>query len=703
MNKINKNIIFKILIIILLMVLPFLIEFLNFKIIDFSKNMIIRIGIIYAIYFLVAVYKIVDKYFDEKLNRILQKIIKYRYYIAIISFVIMVIFKINFSSVDIWIQYLNEDSANTSTIIGHPRAIRSDEWLVYTPLMLAQAQNDNWYAQYNENVAQGNYNMMINGLPVANLTIISHPMQWGFLLLGPVYGYSWYWAMKMILLILISIELVMIVTKKDEILSLAGGIYLALAPCMMWWLSTSIVDAYIFGMAIIVLFNKYIENIEIYKLKQKIFVAIGMIIVIPAFAMTLYPAYQIPLAYLIICCLLINFISNIKKIKKIDYIIMIITLLISFLILGYFIMVSWNDIIIQLNTVYPGARFETGGELTINNFVQYFMNLFLPINSGVPYSNACEISTYIYPFTATIILLVYTIINKEFKVKENKILIGLLIIFLILFVWCYIGVNDILAKITLLYMSQSGRTNLVLGLVGVLISLLLLKKYENKRVFTNKQACIISTIITIISYIILKNSSYYSYFSIIKLELALLVVFLLSYSLLTANKKVYAILLIIIAAISGAIVNPVARGTKIFYKTDLYSEIRKIEEKDENALWIGSTNVTGQYLMANGINVLNGVNIYPNFEWLNIVDPEKKYEEIYNRYAHIGIKLGSETNFELMYADNYIATLTYDNIKALNIKYVFTLEEYKEEIIKDFNLKLIYSNKERQHYIYKFE
>jgi hypothetical protein len=49
-------------------------------------------------------------------------------------------------------------------------------------------------------VEQGNYNMMINNLPVFNLTIISHPLQWGFLLLGMEYGYSWYWAMKIILL-----------------------------------------------------------------------------------------------------------------------------------------------------------------------------------------------------------------------------------------------------------------------------------------------------------------------------------------------------------------------------------------------------------------------------------------------------------------------------------------------------------------------
>ena len=703
MKNINKNKIFKIVSAIALILLPLIIEILNFKTIDFSKNMIIRTGIIYGLYIIIILYKVVNKYFNNKINIVVKKIIKYRYYIAIVIFVLMVIFKINFSSLDIWIQYLNEDTKNTSTLIGYPRAIRSDEWLVDTPLMLAQTENDDWYAQYNDNVSQGNYNMMINRLPVANLTIISHPLQWGFLLFGAEYGYSWYWSMKMILLILVSIELVMIVTNKDELLSLAGGIFIGLAPCMVWWLSTSVVEAYIFGASIIVLFNKYIENIENYKIKMKVLIAFGMIIVIPAFAMTLYPAYQIPLAYLIFAFLLIIFITNIKKIKKIDYIIMAVTLIIALLIIVYFIIVSWNDILIEINTVYPGARFETGGQLNISNLVQYCINLFLPINTTVPYSNASEISTYIYPFVGTIILLIYTLTNTEFRVKDNKLLISLTIVFIFMFWWCYIGFNDIMAKITFLYTSQASRTNLVLGLAGALLSLLLIKKHENKKIFNKSQTIILSTIITIVTYIVLKNSIYYSYFSIIKLEIALLTVFALTYSLLSINKNCYCFIIIIIALVSGATVNPIVSGIKIFNESEIYSEIQKIEQSDEGALWIGNSNISGQFLMATGIKVLNGINVYPNFDWLNIVDSEKKFEEVYNRYAHISIELGEETYFELIQPDFYVATLTSKDIENLGIKYVFSLQEYDQKIVEQFKLKAMYMNKDKNQYIYKFE
>lgn len=701
-NKITNKKIFKIIIIVSLILLPIILELIAFKTLILNKATFIRIALIYAVYTIILGYNIIGKYFGDRIKKILNKILKYRYIIALVVFVILVLFKVNFSSLDMWITYLNEDTNLSSTIIGEPRAIRSDEWLVYTPLMLAQAQNDSWYNQYNSNVEQGNYNMMINNLPVFNLTIISHPLQWGFLLFGMEYGYSWYWAMKMILLFLVSIELVMIITKKNEILSLAGGILLALAPCMMWWLSTSIPDAFIYGIAIIILFHYYVENVQNYKIKNKLLIALGMIITIPGFAMTLYPAYQIPLAYLIAGFLIIDFINHFKQIKKQDYIIMISTLILSLAMVGYFIIISWNDIMVQMNTVYPGARFETGGTFNINNFVQYFTNVFLFSNQAVGNTNACEISTYIYPFAAMLILSIYAITNKKNNIKENKLFVVLSVLFIFFFAWCYIGFNNLFAKITFLYNSQAERTGLVLGLIGTLICLIILSKYKKNEIFTNLQATIITTIIIIASYIILKNSAYYSYFSMIKLEIIFILVFLMTYFLLTTNKNGFSVVILIVALISGLLVNPITIGTKIFTETELYSQIQEIEEENENALWIGHSDTNAQYLLACGVNTLNGTNIYPNFNWLNIVDPEKKYEQIYNRYAHINIELGNETNFELIYGDNYTAVLTYKNIKDLGISYIFTMNEFDINKIEQFKLEEIYSNKDKNQYIYKF-
>ena len=158
-----------------------------------------------------------------------------------------------------------------------------------------------------------------------------------------------------------------------------------------------------------------------------------------------------------------------------------------------------------------------------------------------------------------------------------------------------------------------------------------------------------------------------------------------------------------IALVAGVTVNPINRGTDVLYKTEIAQKIQEISSKDESGLWIGNTNLAGQYLVANGVKTLNGVNSYPNFEWLNIVDPEGKFNEVYNRYAHIFINLGDETNFELEAPDVYRATLTSQNIKDLGVKYYFTNQKCDENTQQDFNMEEIYANLEKSQYIYQIK
>ncbi len=86
---------------------------------------------------------------------------------------------------------------------------------------------------------------------------------WGFILFGQEYGFSFYWMFKIIAIIMISIEIVLKITKKIIYLLIAGGLLLALAPAMVWWFSSSIVDGYIYGMGAVLLFGYYMNNLDI--------------------------------------------------------------------------------------------------------------------------------------------------------------------------------------------------------------------------------------------------------------------------------------------------------------------------------------------------------------------------------------------------------------------------------------------------------
>lgn len=698
-KKIKKILNNKIIIIIMAIILPFLIELIKFKKIEFNFSAILRISVVYGIYILIGIYYLLNKY-SKQLGRILNGIIKNRYIIAGIALIILVALKINLSSISKWADYIEEPNCR-NILLGVSRAIRSDEWLVQTPMMLSQTQGDDAYKIYNKNIAQGSLNMLMVSAPVKDILIIAKPTMWGFILFGQEYGFSFYWMFKIIAIIMISIEIVLKITKKDNILAIAGGLLLALAPAMVWWFSSSIVDGYIYGMGAVLLFGYYMNNLDI-KIWKKILIGFGLLVCIPGFAFVLYPAFQVPFAFLMLIFMLNDFLPNMKKLKKIDYIIISITLIGIIGLVARYLLLCFNDMKIMMGTVYPGNRIVVGGEYSIDRFISYFANIFFPYTKAI--ENTCESSSFIYSFTGLIILIIYSLKNlKQDKKDSNfRLTIGLVILYIIYLIWEFIGFGETLAKLTFMSMSPTPRTHIITGILGTLITIILVKKFNGKRIFTKAQSIAISICVIIFSYVLIKNSSYASFFNFTKLEIFYVMMFSITYFLITGNKKAWCYVAIIIAIFAGATVNPICIGLKPINETDISKAIQEIKQKDENALWIGSSNILGQYLIANGVNCLNGVNTYPNFKWLNVVDSEGKYNEIYNRYAHIHVAIGDETKFELLAPDAYLVSLKYDDIKNLNIKYLYSNQEYSKDIVDKFHLENRYSDKGRNQYIYEF-
>jgi len=80
---------------------------------------------------------------------------------------------------------------NSGLVFGEPRADRSDEWAVVTPLTQATVNNGlkriNTTSFYQEDL-RINY-----GLPIADWGMIFKPTMWGYLFLEPARAYSFHW------------------------------------------------------------------------------------------------------------------------------------------------------------------------------------------------------------------------------------------------------------------------------------------------------------------------------------------------------------------------------------------------------------------------------------------------------------------------------------------------------------------------------
>lgn len=85
-------------------------------------------------------------------------------------------------------------------VLGQPRAIRSDEWALWTPLIQASVNNE--FARFNETSVYREDLRNFNGLPLADGALVFKPYLWPFFFLPPAYAYSFYHAFWIALFLL---------------------------------------------------------------------------------------------------------------------------------------------------------------------------------------------------------------------------------------------------------------------------------------------------------------------------------------------------------------------------------------------------------------------------------------------------------------------------------------------------------------------
>ena len=160
------------------------------------------------------------------------------------------------------------------------------------------------------------------------------------------------------------------------------------------------------------------------------------------------------------------------------------------------------------------------------------------------------------------------------------------------------------------------------------------------------------------------------------------------FGILNMNKKflknIALYMIIFIALISGLLVNPISRTTDIIYEKPISKKVAEIREKDPDALWMGDDTgwYLNNYLVANGVRVINSTNVYPNFELFeNILeDRAEEYRAQYNRYCHVNINLGKykENTVSAVAPDNVLIELNYTDLQKLGIDYIVAKKDLNE-------------------------
>ncbi len=662
----------------------------------FSVGLVLKILLLFlvilAVLLLLHRFRFIFRYID-----------KYRYIIGLAIIIIVTLLEISGSSMSVFYTFLEHDFADDNelmaqgVLLGTPRNIRTDEYAVFTAMNFSQVYNDfGSMSDILRGVATDVTIVFAN--PSFAVATIFRPFLWGYFFLGNAKALAFFWISRMVVLFLVSYEFGKLLTNRNKLLAVSYAGLITFSQTIQWWYSINeLVEMFIFGQLALVLIY---ELLRVKKLWIKIVIGLGLVMCAGGFLLTLYPAQQILLAYIFGAFLIYILVKDRKKIDKTFILIIVGSIVIFALLMLLAISHSMDTINIFMHTAYPGKKAQSGGDIDIEALLYWVFSIFVPIDEYrmIISHNVVEQSCFYSLFPLGLILPICSMIKKR---KGDLLYILLILIELFFIIFSVAGLPDILTKLTLIGNCQAHRVYQTVGFIDILLLFRFLSEKELSADVSRSSYDVTGQDATNQDtgnvHPIRKNLKYLSLLTVfpimqilyvcglristtlwITMTVITLWIVYLAIGNTTVHREKLAITLLLVISVSGLAVNPVQKGADVILDSNLVNEIKGIREDNPDARWIVMSKdfqVENIPIMA-GAKTINSTNTYPNLELWRSLDKDGKYEEIYNRFAHIHIDIKpGDTEFILNNPDDFTVKVNREGLSTLNASYILCDKE----------------------------
>jgi len=598
-------------------------------------------------------------------------------------------FNINGSSAGSWDQYLGQRSDN-HILIGTPKSYRADEWAFHTPAILSQCNSKPPFPT--ENYSLGGYKApLVMNVPVRHFSMVLRPQFWPFFIVNPERAFAFYWNAKLVILIGGVFLLLMVVLENNFFLSLFGALWVFFSGYMQWWYSSPQEWPELVGC--FALFTT--AFIQMLISRRKIVVALSSFVFLIAFfnfAVSLYPAHQVPLAYLS-CCIIIGVLLPRFRMVYPELLTNRFRLIsVTLALTAGLIFLFYSDIKQTLDafasTVYPGRRRSTGGGVSIVRIFSGFFGTFLSERHFPKvWDNACESSNFFLFFPVPLMFFGLELLRRK---KVSALNIGLVIYIAIILFWLIWGFPKPVAQLTLFDRVLERRALLPLGIASIMWTCLLLHRTAKEHTLCSLKC---KTGITAIMFIGTLIYSYYfnivtdDFASISQIIMVCAFVTGASFLLLFRIPLLFAGLILIPNIFFHGLVNPICTGLSPILSNPIYEKISDAVRQDPEAKWI--VYGKGVPLLANltyaaGAKVFNGLKYIPHLDEMRELSLDHDDMTIYNRYGYISLSPGNgpQISFKLLNGrDLYEISVDPENDCWRRLHIAFLLLPTKEGIL----------------------
>lgn len=535
---------------------------------------------------------------------------------------------------------LGSEGGRDGVVAGSPRAVRSDEWLVRTPMVVGQVGRG--FSRFAE-IGVGQHDMaVLSDLPVKSWTALFHPQNSLFFVM-PVenaFAFEWWSTGALVLLGAYALFLVLL---RDWRWSVIGALVLWGSPFFHWW--------HYPAMAAIASWALLATASFLSSLNPKLrgwhrWWRVGVTAYFGAcFALILYPPAQIPVIFVALAVIVGWVIPKLRS-RTIHWRALALHLVAAGVALGAVILVfvvTHSQALTAISqSVYPGERRLPGGGGSAGLlFDAWYGWSFISNDAGMRPAilNESEASSFLFLglFAISGLFLIWRFGIRQ-NIEHRGVTLGLLAVVFMLLVHIFIGWGPLITKVTLLDRVSPGRAILGLGIASTILLIFIGKIVADAEIPPRWSRLATASTVAVGGAGILWLGSQWRRegLPIDRSTIAIvLFVFLVPSALLFWKPFLALIALAVIGIAFSVPANPLTHGLGPLVSSDLVREVKTLNEANPGGGWLGSDSYVSSVLTAAGTDSLSAVNLYPNVDAWRILDPASDSEFVWNRYAHV--------------------------------------------------------------------
>lgn len=538
-------------------------------------------------------------------------------------------------------------------LFGAPRAVRSDEWLVQQSWIVSQAAHG--YPAFNTTFPGGLDMTVLDELPSWDWSSFFRPHLWGYLLFGLDVGVSWYWWVPALAVVCGCYLFVTSILPRRPFTAAFLSIAVFFAPFLQWWYTPSTLWPVAWALLALVATTWTLKDPRHWV--RTIWAAlVGYFAV--TMAMSMYVPFMLQAVFLVLVFAIGAMLRSRLWRQGEGFGIwgrfwpVVTAAAVSVVVVVLWVLTRLDTFDAIQSTVYPGERlFSTGALLTADPHLTGIGGAIWSQALKTPMPNLLGLNSSegSSVFLLALVLLpglIWLTVDSFRRSRRVDWLVAMCILgFVVVAAYLLLPGWDAVAHLVFLDRIAPERFRMFFVLLLPVFAALTIEGAEANRAHRAWLPAATSTVFAVAFIYVLWHR-------ISTLDPAILVVawtwipvalLFTSATFLFFIRRcapIAAAMLMVATLLTTGNVNPLYRGIYDLRATKVGEAVESLEAQRAGT-WVGvGSYSTMAVLVETGVESLSGVQTYPPDEMWDEIDPHDRYENVWNRLAHIHWSFG---------------------------------------------------------------